>query len=141
MLKVTCAIIVEKNKVLAAQCTAASDHPFQWEFPGGKIHENETSESCIVREIAEELDIEVEIEQKMDAVCHDYGFKQIELIPFLCFKQSGEIRLNEHHKIGWFTLGELEKLDFAAADLKLLDQEKNRQILKKYLGENVDNDG
>ena len=67
-----------------------------WEFPGGKIGKSETATDCIKREIMEELEIEVEIQNKLISIKFDYLFKQIELIPFLCSIKSGEIKLNEH---------------------------------------------
>ena len=82
MLKVTCALIIENRKLLITQNNSTSDHPFQWEFPGGKIKPKEKIKDCIVREIHEELNIEVNILQKLKSVVFDYGVKKIELIPF-----------------------------------------------------------
>jgi len=103
MFKVTCAIIIRRNKILVAQRNESSDHPLKWEFPGGKLNPSETIEECIIREIREELDIEIEVRKTMIAVYHDYGHKQIELIPFLCILKSGDIKLIEHHDFMWVT--------------------------------------
>jgi 8-oxo-dGTP pyrophosphatase MutT (NUDIX family) len=54
MIAVCCAIILKNSKILAVQRGVESSHPNQWEFPGGKIHANETAEQCIIREIEEE---------------------------------------------------------------------------------------
>jgi 8-oxo-dGTP diphosphatase len=137
MLKVTCAIVTERNKILVTQRNSSSDHPLKWEFPGGKLKTDETVEECIIREIREELDIEIEIRQSMVSVNHDYGFKQIELIPFLCVIKSGQIKLSEHLELDWASIYELKKVDFAAADLKLIQHPGNRKILKKYLWKNM----
>ena len=80
MLKVTCAIIIHRNKILVAQRNANSEHPLKWEFPGGKIDTNEKPDTSISREIKEELQIEIEIFEKMTSVNYDYGFKKIQLI-------------------------------------------------------------
>lgn len=101
MLRVTCAVIIHHGKILVAQRGVNSDHPFQWEFPGGKLKRGETPENCIVREITEELEIKIDILEKMYPVKWDYGFKKIELIPFLCSIKSGQINLTEHHHFLW----------------------------------------
>ncbi|MBK6285706.1 MAG: NUDIX domain-containing protein [Draconibacterium sp.] len=61
MIKVTCAIIIKNGRILVTQRKANSSHPLNWEFPGGKLNSGETLEYCIIREIKEELDIEIEI--------------------------------------------------------------------------------
>ncbi len=137
MLKVTCAIIFRQNKIFVAQRRASSAHPLKWEFPGGKINKDETAEECIIREIREEIEIEIYIHGKMSAAFHDYGFKQIELIPFLCTIKSGKIKMNEHNDFNWVSLSQLKNIDLAEADKKILDNPKNKMMLEKHLRENM----
>ncbi len=66
MLKVSCAIIINKNKILVTQHGEKSEHPFLWEFPGGKINTGETPEECIKREIKEELSVEYKNSAEID---------------------------------------------------------------------------
>lgn len=134
MLKVTCALIIENGKLLITQNDSSSDHPFQWEFPGGKIRPGEKNEDCIIREIKEELDVVVNILQMLKPVIFDYDVKKIELIPFLCEMQLGRIQLNEHVDFKWIGFEELEKTDFSGADKKLFLEKVNSEILKKYIG-------
>ena len=80
MIIVTCAIIRnEENEILVVQRGEATDHPFKWEFPGGKLAPEETEEECIIREVNEELSMEIVICGKLQEVDHDYGHKQIDL--------------------------------------------------------------
>ncbi len=137
MLKVTCAIIVKQGKILAVQNGYGSDHPYQWEFPGGKKDNDETNEECIMREIEEELDIEIDVVKRLQSVKWDYGFKKIELIPFLCTIKSGEIKLKEHNQLRWVDFKTLRKLNLSEADLELIKSPQNRQILEEYLRENM----
>jgi len=139
MLEVTCAIIVHQNKILVTQRNSTSDHPMKWEFPGGKINTGETAEDCIIREIREELEIEIEIQDKMTSVNYDYGFRQIRLYPFLCSLKTGTIKLTDHHDFMWATLTYLEKIDFAEADKKLIQLNSNKKYLKKSRRENMNN--
>lgn len=137
MIKVTCAIIIKNDSILVTQRKVSSTHPLKWEFPGGKLNSGETLEDCIIREIKEELDIEIEIKRSMISVNHNYGTKQIELIPFLCTMKSGVIKLIEHNDFLWINFGNLHEFDFIAADRKLVQHPENKSILKKYLRKNM----
>jgi 8-oxo-dGTP diphosphatase len=137
MLKVSCALIIDQNKILVVQRNTGSDHPLKWEFPGGKLNQGESPEECVIREIREELEIKIEILKPLISVYYDYGIKQIELIPFLCRINQGEIILNEHHDFKWVSPGSLEKVDFAEADRKLIQVRINQVELKKHLRKNM----
>ncbi len=135
MLKVTCAIIIQDRKILIVQNNSDSDHPFQWEFAGGKIKIGETAKDAVKREILEELEIDIEIFVELDSVEFDYGFKEIVLIPFICSIKKGEIKLNEHKAFKWIDIKELGEIDFSGADKKLIHKTSNWVVLKKYIGE------
>jgi 8-oxo-dGTP diphosphatase len=120
MIDVCCAIILKDSKILAVQRGAESIHPSQWEFPGGKIHINETAEQCIIREIEEELTVKVKILSRMEALEFDYGNKQISLIPFVCKIASGEIILTEHQSQQWFSINDWQSIDWLKADRELI---------------------
>lgn len=98
----------------------------------------ESAEDCIIREIKEELEVEIDILEKMFPVEYDYGFKKIELIPFLCFIRSSEIKLNEHIQYKWANWKSLNEIALLEADKKLIQHKGNRKILKKYFGKEVD---
>ena len=138
-MKVTCAIIINQGKILVVQNGPASDHPHQWEFPGGKIDIDETPEECISREIMEELGTGISILKKMHVVQWEYGFKKIELIPFLCAIKTGDIKLTEHVQFLWKNFESLPGVDFSEADYELIKLPANKKILEEYLRENMDN--
>ncbi len=75
----------------------------------------------------------------MNAVIHNDGEKDFELIPFLCTIQSGEIKLIEHNEMRWANFETLGKMELSAADRLLIQHPDNRLILKKYTGKNVHN--
>jgi len=95
----------------------ATDHPFKWEFPGGKMASDETEEECVIREVKEELSMEIVICSKLAIVDHDYGHKQISLIPFICDTLDDIPFLSEHIAYKWIEEKELLKLDFSEADV------------------------
>jgi 8-oxo-dGTP diphosphatase len=119
MIRVTCAIIRnEDNEVLAVQRGEKTDHPFKWEFPGGKVKEGESEEECIIREIREELTIDIVICSRMD---YDYGKKHILLIPFICDTLEDLPVLTEHVAFKWMEPVKLKNLDFSEADIIVAD--------------------
>jgi len=118
MINVTCAVIRnEEEDVLVVQRGEATDHPFKWEFPGGKMKDGETDEECIIREINEELSIDIVICGHMPEVEYDYGYKQIKLIPFVCDTLEDLPLLSEHIAFKWLPAGDLQKVDFSEADI------------------------
>ena len=118
MINVTCAIIRnEDDEVLIVRRGETTDHPFKWEFPGGKLHPDETEEECIIREVEEELSMEIVILAKLPVAEHDYGFKQIRLIPFICDTLDELPFLTEHIAYKWLPAEELSSVDFSEADI------------------------
>ncbi len=117
MINVTCAIIRnEDEEILVVQRGEKSDHPFKWEFPGGKTNPGESDEECIIREIREELSMDIVICSSLQPVEHDYGHKKIRLIPFVCDTLDELPVLSEHIAYRWITVTELRKLDLCEAD-------------------------
>jgi len=95
--------------------------PLKWEFPGGKIDSDETPEACISRELMEELNIEVQILARLSNSQHEYESFTINLIPFIVKLVAGKLILREHKAFKWATVDELKSLDWAPADLPVLD--------------------
>ena len=136
MINVTCAIIRnDENKILVVRHGGQSDHPYKWEFPGGKVENGESEEDCIIREIREELDIDIVICSKLTAVEHNYGKKEIRLIPFVCDTLDDAPVLTEHSDFKWIDLFELKEMDFSEADIPvskeyalLFDGDENNNV-------------
>ena len=121
MIDVCCAIIVnETNQVLVAQRSKSMSLPLKMEFPGGKIERGESAEECLLREIKEELNVDVQILSAMPAHEYQYPDLSIRLIPFICKIIGGEIELREHSAYYWFNTDELITCDWAEADVPIL---------------------
>lgn len=121
MLIVTCALIEHGGKVLCAQRSASMKLPLKWEFPGGKIEAGETPEQCLVREIKEELGVEITILEPLPSNIHNYGTRPIKLLPFRCEIIQGELQLKEHQAFRWLYPSKLMELDWAAADIPIVE--------------------
>jgi 8-oxo-dGTP diphosphatase len=120
MTDVTCAVIRnDEGLVLAVRRGPEMDNAGKWEFPGGKTRPGEDHEDCIIREIGEELGIKIIITGRINAVEHDYGHKQIRLIPFVCDTLAPKPVLSEHDEYRWMKPDELVTLDFTAADIPI----------------------
>ena len=91
-----------------------------WEFPGGKREGNETFEQCLVREIREELGMEIAVGEIFEEIAHDYGAKSVRLKFFLCQWIGGEPQALGCAGFKWIRKSELANYPFPAADTRLL---------------------
>ncbi len=134
MIDVCCAIILKEERLLAVQRGPQSNHPWQWEFPGGKIHLDETPKDAIVREIEEELMVRIIPGRPLIPIEYTYPFAEIKLIPFLSRIESGEVALTEHVACKWLGLEDIWAVNWAEADRLLI--ETNLEILGNEMRKN-----
>ena len=115
------AIIKDGDRYLVGQRPANKAQGGMWEFMGGKIEPGETPEQALARECREELAIEIENEQIIDSVIHEYPEKTIRLTLISCSPKSGSVpKALEHQQIRWVTRAEMDSLEFAPADRELI---------------------
>ena len=123
---VAAAGIIRDGRVLLTRRAEGQHLAGLWEFPGGKLLPGETPEATIIREIREEIGVEISVIQLLPSVKHIYSDAAIKLIPFVCFIRLGKIHLSEHRTYRWVHRSELEELDWLEADVEVL------ALLKKY---------
>jgi 8-oxo-dGTP diphosphatase len=128
-IEVVAAIIIKDNRIL---CTQRSKHKYSYisekfEFPGGKIEEGETEQQALIREIQEELSIDIEIHNKFLTVEHVYPDFSIKMHSYICSCNADKIRFLEHINHYWLVKEELMSLDWAAADLPIV-----KELLNNY---------
>ncbi|MDH0562884.1 (deoxy)nucleoside triphosphate pyrophosphohydrolase [Acinetobacter courvalinii] len=130
-LSVVAAVIIHQGKYL---CALKSEHKYsylshKYEFPGGKVEPNETAEQALIREIHEELNLAIDVKSYLLTVEHSYPDFQLELATYLCEAKSiDELVIHEHQDIKWSHIEELEQLDWAAADLPIVQYLLNNKI-------------
>lgn len=123
-MRVTCGVIENAGKYLIVQRGEDTSHAFKWEFPGGKIDPGETEAECMARELKEELDIEVLVEEQLVPIEREEANLIIELIPFRCKIIAGEITLLEHLELAWIDVRQPIEYDLCLGDYEIVDQLK-----------------
>lgn len=123
-IEVVAAIIMDDNRILCVQRNASKyDYiSYKYEFPGGKVETDETKEQALVREIAEELNLNILVEEYFMTVDHSYPDFNIKMHSFICRSLNQDLKLNEHVDYKWLTRDELNNLDWAAADVPIVDK-------------------
>lgn len=127
VIEVSAALIFHAGKLLITQRHAKSHLGGLWEFPGGKREPGETFEQCLIREIREELGVEISFGELFDEISHDYPEKSVHLKFFRCRLLSGEPQPLDCAAVAWVTPPELSDYEFPAADAQLLEKLKNSQ--------------
>lgn len=127
--EVVAGIIYFDNKIL---CVQRPKNKFNYisekfEFPGGKIEKNESREEALHRELLEELSISTIIKSLFLTIVHQYPDFELTMHSYICEVNSNKITLNEHISQEWLSIDELERLDWAAADVPVV----NRLMSKK----------
>ena len=123
--EVSAALIFRGGKLLITQRHAHSHLGGLWEFPGGKREALETFEQCLVREIREELGVEISVGALFEEISHAYPEKSVHLKFFVCRLLSGEPQPLDCAAVKWVDRSGLEAHEFPAADAQLLEQLKS----------------
>ena len=110
------------RRVLIAQRPAGKSMAGLWEFPGGKVEAGETPEAALVRELREELGIEVCLECLAPFTFASHAYESFHLLMplFLCAKWDGEVTPREGQAIKWVRASALRDYPMPPADLPLI---------------------
>lgn len=119
---VAAGLVFRQGKLLITQRRLTDHLGGLWEFPGGKVEPGETFESCLQRELREELGIEIAIREQIEDLIHHYPDRTVRLKFFTADWQSGEPHPHACANLTWVTKDQLSTFQFPAADARLLDQ-------------------
>lgn len=122
--EVSAAIIINNKKIL---CVQRGPNKFEYisnkfEFPGGKVESGELPSDAAIREIYEELKMTISVEREFLTVNHIYPDFKIKMHSFICSTLTQELELSEHISFQWLDKSELKFLDWAAADIPIVDK-------------------
>ena len=125
-IEVGCAIIFKKDKLLIAQRREGDHLGGYWEFPGGKQRKDETIDACLIREVQEELGVQIKPFEYLREETHDYENRSIRLHFVLCRWVSGEPERIECQDFKWIDLKDIRQYPFPPADTEILNILINR---------------
>ena len=128
LIEVSAGLVFRNGQLLITQRHADAHLGGLWEFPGGKREPGETFEECLIRELREELGIEIVVGDILESLTHDYPEKSVHLKFFRCRWEHGEPQTLGCADFKWIGPAELDKYPFPAADARLL------QVLKSSPG-------
>ena len=117
---VVAAIIINDNKFFIAKRAKGKHLEGMYEFPGGKLLKNETHEDGLKREIKEELNIEIDIKNKVGEENFKDDIINVKIHYYICFYKSGKLTLNEHQDSAWVTKEEYKNYEFAEGDKDII---------------------
>ena len=118
-INVVAAIIEQENLIFATQ-RGYGEFKDLWEFPGGKVEEGEKLEDALAREIKEELDTIIKVEEYLCTVDYDYPKFHLTMYCYICSIKEGALHLNEHEAAKWLSKDELWSVDWLPADVEVV---------------------
>ena len=129
IIEVAAGLIFRGGKLLITQRYPDAHQGGLWEFPGGKRDPHETFEACLVRELREELGIEVDVHETIDTIVHVYPERTVMLKFIRCTWRQNAPRALGCPDFRWVTRKELDDYEFPAADARLLARLRNGDAL------------
>ena len=120
MIEVVAAVICRDGKILITRRLDGAHLPGLWEFPGGKVEPGETLKAALMREIREEVGVNVIVFDQCLSIDHEYPRKSVRLHFFNCAIISGEPRLIQVADLSWVTPPELTSYPFPEADREII---------------------
>ncbi len=123
-IEVVAAVIKHNDRIFITR-RGYGDFVDMWEFPGGKIEIGESKEEALIREIKEELELDIKISSFLTTVEYDYHSFHLIMHCFICQISGGKLNLNAHNHAKWITFDELDGEKWIPADILVIDALKN----------------
>ncbi|MEC9416114.1 MAG: (deoxy)nucleoside triphosphate pyrophosphohydrolase [Pseudomonadota bacterium] len=125
-ISVVAGILIDKDKrLLLSQRQSFKAFPLKWEFPGGKVVAGESSEMALIRELKEELNVDVKQLEFFLSLEHDYDQFKVRVDFFLVNSWKGRLIANEGQVLGWYKLDQVRQVDLLEADILVIEKLRN----------------
>lgn len=118
------AAIIQRDGLVYATQRGYGEWKDWWEFPGGKVEPGESCETALIREIREELTVEIQVEQRLCTVVYDYPTFHLVMHCYFCKLASGHLTLLEHEAARWLSQQELDAVEWLPADKVVVEKLK-----------------
>lgn len=125
-INVVAALLIVEDKVLIAK-RIKGEFADLWEFPGGKVEVGESEQDALIREIQEEMEIEIAVKDLLIRIKHQYETFSLNMSCYICDIIAGEIQLNDHSDIKWIKCDETN-IEWVPADIQVIES------LREYMG-------
>lgn len=123
-IEVVAAVIKHDDRIFITR-RGYGDFVDMWEFPGGKIEIGESREEALIREIKEELELDINISDFLTTIDYDYPNFHLTMHCFICQISGGQLNLNVHNDAKWITFDELDNQKWIPADVLVIDALKS----------------
>ena len=133
VIPVSSGLIIQNNKVLIGLRSKSDNGGGLWEFPGGKIEFDESSEEAVIRELNEELDIVVHKPKKVMQYLHRFKNLIYDIHFFEVISFKGSIKNKVHDELKWTDLASINNYNFISGDLLIIEGLINNPSLIKGL--------
>ena len=120
MIRVVAGVVIDAGQVMIARRQARLRMGGLWEFPGGKVEDDESDQDALARELKEELNVVVSVHEFLGESTYDDGRGPLTLAAYRCTIESGEMTLQDHDAVRFVSPSEFDQYDFAPADMPLL---------------------
>lgn len=123
VIRVVCGALVRDGRVLVVRRGAGGAAAHKWELPGGKVEEGEDDRVALARELREELHLDVAVGAYLEEHLHPYPGLRVHLVAYACLDREERVgpQLTEHTALRWLGRDDLHDVDWAPADVPLLD--------------------
>ncbi len=122
-IEVVAAVIKHNNEIFTTR-RGYGDFENMWEFPGGKVEPGETQAEALIREIKEELELDIEVSDYLTTVDYDYPKFHLTMHCYMCNINGGKLHLNAHNDAKWVALENLDGLKWVPADVFVVEKLK-----------------
>jgi 8-oxo-dGTP diphosphatase len=120
------AALIRDGKRVFATARGYGNYKGWWEFPGGKVEPGESPEDALVREIREELDSKISVDEYISTIEHDYPEFHLSMRCYWCSLISGDLVLKEAEDAKWLDVETIDSVKWLPADITLIDEIKKR---------------